>query len=65
MTLGTLHDCKAGMRDEEPFVFHLESTHVVFLGHTRQWEKPTMRVLILYTFNLLSQATPSRGEVRN
>ena len=30
----------------------LEYTHVAFLGHTRQWKNPTIRVFMLYTFNL-------------
>ena len=37
--------------DKELNMWHLECSHVVFLGHTRPWKKPTTRLFMLYTFN--------------
>ena len=43
------HCCKAWMCDNEPFVSHLECSHVVFVGHTHQWR--ITHVFKLHTFN--------------
>ena len=39
----------------------LKYSHVAFLGHTRQWKKPTKRVFMLYTFNLCQSQQPEFG----
>ena len=45
---GTLHGCMECMCDKEPFACHLECSHVVLLGHTRQWKSQQCA----YTFKL-------------